>query len=197
MGAAGPPARRWSFPRRERGLRSQWWGSTRWSWSRRLSGAVAGSITLASLTGCLYGLAGGGLPNIKTVAIQPFDNQTPVPQLTTEVNDAIRQAFESRLGLRQAGEQTADALVRGRIVAYQADVPLAFVAGQGQAPVTRRQVQVTVDVEVLDQKEGKTIWQRQGLTVQGDYQPPAEADGRKQALDKLVTEIVEGAQSQW
>jgi len=35
------------------------------------------------------------------------------------------------------------------------------------------------------------------LTVQGDYQPPAEADGRKQALDKLVTEIVEGAQSQW
>lgn len=117
--------------------------------------------------------------------------------MTTEVNDAIRQAFESRLGLRQAGEQTADALVRGRIVSYQADVPLAFVAGQGQAPVTRRQVQVTVDVEVLDQKEGKTIWQRQGLTVQGDYQPPAEADGRKQALDKLVTEIVEGAQSQW
>ncbi len=145
----------------------------------------------------MYGFAGGGLPNIKTVAIQPFDNQTPVPQLTTEVNDAIRQAFESRLGLRQSGEQTADALVRGRIVAYQADVPLAFVAGQGQAPVTRRQVQVTVDVEVLDQKEGKTIWQRQGLTVQGDYQPPAEADGRKQALDKLVTEIVEGAQSQW
>jgi len=149
------------------------------------------------LSGCLYGFAGGGLPNIKTVAIQPFDNQTPEPQLTQEVNDAVRQAFEGRLGLRLAGEQTADALVRGRIVSYQADVPLAFVPGQGQAPVTRRQVQVTVDVEVLDQREGKTIWQRQGLTVQGDYAPPAEADGRKQALDKLVTEIVDGAQSQW
>src|SRR5215472_12664475 len=126
MGAAGPPARRWSFRGRERGLSLQWWGSTRRSWYRRLSGAVAGSVALANLTGCLYGFAGGGLPNIKTVAIQPFDNQTPVPQLTTEVNDAIRQAFESRLGLRQAGEQTADALVRGRKVAYQADVPLAF-----------------------------------------------------------------------
>jgi hypothetical protein len=172
-------------------------GSIRRSWFRRLSGALGVSVAAAGLTGCLYGFAGGGLPNIKTVAIQPFDNQTPMPQLTQEVNDAIRQAFESRLGLRQAGEQTADALVRGRIVQYQADVPLAFVPGQGQAPVTRRQVQVTVDVEVLDQREGKTIWQRQGLTVLGDYQPPAEADGRKQALDKLVAEIVEGAQSQW
>ena len=182
---------------RERGLSLRWLGSIRRSWFRRLSGALGVSTAAATLTGCLYGFAGGGLPNIKTVAIQPFDNQTPMPQLTQEVNDAIRQAFESRLGLRQAGEQTADALVRGRIVQYQADVPLAFVPGQGQAPVTRRQVQVTVDVEVLDQREGKTIWQRQGLTVLGDYQPPAEADGRKQALDKLVAEIVEGAQSQW
>lgn len=168
----------------------------RWSFPRR-SGALAASLASLALTGCLYGFAGGGLPNIKTVAIVPFDNQTPEPVLTQEVNDAVRQAFEGRLGLRLAGEQTADALVRGRIVRYESDIPLAFVPGQGQAPVTRRQVTITVDVEVLNQKEGKTIWQRQGLTVQGDYQPPAEPDGRKQALDKLVTEIVDGAQSQW
>jgi len=49
----------------------------------------------------------------------------------------------------------------------------------------------------VNQREGKTIWQRQGLTVMGDYQPPQEAEGRKIALDKLVTEIVDGAQSQW
>jgi hypothetical protein len=63
--------------------------------------------------------------------------------------------------------------------------------------VTRRQIQITVDVTITDQREGKTIWQRQGLTVMGDYQPPQEAEGRKIALDKLVTEIVDGAQSQW
>jgi hypothetical protein len=33
--------------------------------------------------------------------------------------------------------------------------------------------------------------------VDGEYNPPAETDGRKTALDKLVTLVVEGAQSQW
>jgi hypothetical protein len=137
------------------------------------------------------------LPNIKTVAIVPFDNLTPEPALTQEVQEAVRQAVESRLGLRLSGEATADALVRGKIVRYEPDIPLSFVPGQGQASVTRRRIQLTVDIEVVDQKAGKTVWQRQGLLVEGDYQPPAEADGRKQALDKLITQIVDGAQSQW
>lgn len=149
------------------------------------------------LAGCLYGFAGGGLPNIKTVAILPFDNDTPEPTLTQEVATAVREAIEGRLGLRSAGEAGADAIVRGRIARYDADLPLAVQTGFGQSNVTRRQIQITVDVLIVDQREGKTLWQRQGLTVTGEYQPPQEAAGRKIALDKLVTEIVDGAQSQW
>lgn len=149
------------------------------------------------LAGCLYGFAGGGLPNIRTVAILPFDNDTPEPALTQEVATAVRQAIEGRLGLRAAGEAGADAVVRGRITRYDADLPMAVQTGFGQSNVTRRQIQITVDVAIVDQREGKTLWQRQGLTVTGEYQPPQEADGRKIALDKLVTEIVDGAQSQW
>jgi hypothetical protein len=138
------------------------------------------------------------LPNIKTVAILPFDNETPEPALTTEVATAVHQAIEDRLGLRPAGEQSADAVVRGRISRYDADLPLTIQSATGQAPnVTRRQVQITVDIAIVDQRDGKTLWQHQSLTVTGDYQPPAETDGRKVALDKLVTEIVTGAQSQW
>jgi len=153
-------------------------------------------VALAAV-GCLYGFAGGGLPNIKTVAILPFDNETPEPALTTEVATAVHQAIEDRLGLRPSGEQSADAVVRGRISRYDADLPLAIQTGTGQANVTRRQVQITVDIAIVDQRDGKTLWQHQGLTVTGDYQPPSEAEGRKVALDKLVTEIVTGAQSQW
>lgn len=138
------------------------------------------------------------MPNIKTVAILPFDNETPEPALTTEVATAVHQAIEDRLGLRPAGEQSADAVVRGRISRYDADLPLTIQSATGQAPnVTRRQVQITVDIAIVDQRDGKTLWQHQSLTVTGDYQPPAETDGRKVALDKLVTEIVTGAQSQW
>ena len=113
------------------------------------------------------------------------------------MNDAVREAFAGRLGLREAGEHNADALVRGRVVRYEPDIPLAVTPGRGQVSVTQRKIQLTVDVELIDQRDGKTLWQRQGLTVEGEYQPPKEADGRKIALQKLVNDLVDGAQSQW
>lgn len=157
-------------------------------------------MLLLTATGCIYGFRGGGLPStIRTVAILPFDNRTGEPALSQEVSDAITQAVQGRLGLRPAAENNADAVVRGEIVRYDPDIPLSFEAAQGQAQlqVTRRRVQITVNVEIYDQHQGKTIWQRSGLAVDGEYQPPNEAGGRKLALDKLVVEIVDGAQSQW
>jgi hypothetical protein len=163
---------------------------------RQLFGAVLSSASGLWLAGCIYGFAGGTLPNVKTVAILPFENDTPEPSLTQEVSEAVRQAFEGRLGLRVAPEASADALVRGRIARYDPDVPIALLPGQGEVTVTKRKVQLAVDVEILNQREGTTVWKRQVL-VDGEYNPGREADGRKVALDKLVNEIVDGAQSQW
>ena len=147
----------------------------------------------------MYGFAGGGLPpSIKTVAVLPFDNQTPEPTLTQEISRAVREAVERRLGLRQSAEAQADAVVRGSITRYEPDLPVAYTGGDSsRVTVTRREVQITVSVEILDQKQGKTLWQRNGLVVRGDYESGQEADGRRKALDDLVVNIVEGAQSQW
>ncbi|MGH7497651.1 MAG: hypothetical protein ACREL3_02240 [Gemmatimonadales bacterium] len=133
------------------------------------------------------------------MAILPFDNQTSEPTLTQEVSVAVREAVESRLGLREASEQQADAVVKGVISRYDPDLPVQYTGDptQRQVTVTRRLVQITVSVEILDQKQGKSLWQRNGLIVEGDYPPGQEAAGRQTALDKLVTNIVEGAQSQW
>jgi uncharacterized protein YndB with AHSA1/START domain len=131
------------------------------------------------------------------VAVVPFDNRTGEPALTAEVSEAIRNAAEGRLGLRRAAEADADAVVRGEIVRYEPDQPLAFQSGQGVVNVTRRQVQIVVNLELTDQRQGKTIWRGSGIAVTGEYQPPAEADGRRVAIDKLVTSFIEGAQSQW
>ncbi len=157
-------------------------------------------LTLVTSTGCLYGFAGGGLPShVRTVAILPFDNQTAEPTLTQEVFDAIREAMEGRLGLRSAAETDADAIVRGTIVRYQPDIPLSFRAGQtaGAVSVTRRRIQLTINVEIFDQREGRALWERSGLTIDGEYDPPNESEGREVALEKLVSDIVDGAQSQW
>src|SRR5690606_27866828 len=98
--------------------------------SRLRSGLVRSSLSALLLAGCFYGFKGGGFPpEIKTVAILPFDNLTPEPTLTQEVADSVRAAVQGRLGLRQAGEATADAVVRGSISRYEPDVPVAFTGG--------------------------------------------------------------------
>ncbi|HTO72680.1 MAG TPA: LPS assembly lipoprotein LptE [Gemmatimonadales bacterium] len=165
----------------------------------RIPGVVA-SLSLLLLAGCLYKFSGGGFPpDIKTVAVLPFDNLTAEPALTQQVTQAVRDAVEGRLGLRPSGEQTADAVVRGSISRYDPDLPVAYSGNNqnNQVDVTRRQVQITVSVEIVAQKDGRTLWQRGGMLLDGDYQTGNEADGRKKAVDKLVTNIVDGAQSQW
>jgi hypothetical protein len=165
---------------------------------RPISGFLA-SVSLLSALGC-YGFSGGGLPaGIRTVAVLPFDNLTPEPTLTQQISAAVRDAVQNRLGLRQAGEAQADALVRGSITRYEPDLPVAYTGSStaNTVTVTRRLVQITVSVEILDQKSNRTLWQRSGLTIEGDYEQGNEADGRRKALDRLVVNIVEGAQSQW
>jgi hypothetical protein len=142
-------------------------------------------------------------PGIATVAVLPFDNLTAEPALTQQVNAAVREAVENRLGLRQAAETQSDAIVTGTITRYEPDLPVAFT-GQPQdgrtdqnVQVTRRLVQLTVNVEIRDQRQDRVLWQRQGLVVEGDYEPGREIEGRTRALERLTLNIVEGAQSQW
>ena len=61
----------------------------------------------------------------------------------------------------------------------------------------RRRLTVVVDVEIVNQLTGKVLWSKKGISAQGDYAENAEASGRKQAVDRIVNEIIEGAQSQW
>lgn len=157
-------------------------------------------LFLISTTSCVwrYGLHGGGLPDhIKNVAVLPFDNQTAATDLQRELAEGLRKAFSSRLGLREAPEDRASAIVRGAIVTYDIDVPVAFSANPAQATSARRRLQVRVDIEIYDQTRGVVLWSKKGLSVEGEYAENDEAAGRKQAVERIINEVVEGAQSQW
>ena len=158
------------------------------------------ALVLAVLAGtACYGFAGGGLPpEIETVAVLPFDNTTTDPTIAAEVNNAVRQALEQRLGLRQAGEQQADAVVTGRVSRYEPDLPVSFQGTpNNQVDVTQRLVQMVVDVSIMNRVTGRPIWEQRGIRVEGNYATGREREGRLLALEKLQTTIIEGAQSQW
>src|SRR4051812_21687060 len=134
----------------------------------RPSGSVSRFLAIVALlltAGC-YGFAGGGLPaNIRTVAVLPFDNQTPSPELQREVLTSLRSGLQRRLGLRDAPEARADALVRGTLLRYDLDIPIAYSADPNQATTARRMLQLTLDIEIVDQRTGKALWQRKAMVV--------------------------------
>lgn len=155
---------------------------------------------LLLLAACIphYGFAGGGLPsNIHTLAVLPFDNETPSPDLQRELYEAMRKELQSRLGVRDAAEDKADAVVRGVIRTYDVDVPVGFNATQTQSVTSRRRLQLTVDVQIVDQTTGKTLFERNGLRAEGEYAERDEAGGRRDAIKRIVNDLIEGAQSQW
>ena len=157
------------------------------------------SLVLFVWTACIpYGFTGGGLPShIRTVAIIPFENQTATPELPRELNDALRTKLHDRLGLRDATEVKANAIVRGTIQRYETDIPVGFSANNKQATTAARMLQLVIDIEMVDQITGKTLWQRKGLLAEGQYEERGEPLGRRQAIDRVVNSLIEGAQSQW
>jgi hypothetical protein len=170
--------------------------------SIRRSGACSLLVLLlAGLGACIprYGFAGGGLPsNIRTMAIQPFDNETATPDLQRELFEAMRRELQSRLGVRDAPQERSDALVRGVVRAYDVDIPVGFSSTSTQQAVTsRRKLQITLDVQIIDQTSGKTLWEKKALRAEGEYAESDEVTGRREAIKRIVNDIVEGAQSQW
>lgn len=166
---------------------------------RMIQRSGARSLLALLLTGCLYTMSsGGGFPShVKSVAVIPFENETPSSELTQELHQELRKGMTSRLGLRDAPESRASAIVRGKIVRYEIDVPVGFSADPSRATSARRKLQLVVDVEIIDQTTGKALFERTGVSAEGEYAEREEAAGRKQAIQRLVSDIIEGAQSQW
>jgi hypothetical protein len=155
-------------------------------------------LLLASACLTRYGFAGGGLPDhIRTLAIVPFENETSSPELQRELYDFMRREFRPRLGVRDAAEDKADALVRGVIRTYDVDVPIGISANQQQTVTSRRRLQIVLDVQIIDQTNNKTIFERKSLRAEGEYSERDEPGGRREAIRRIVNDMIEGAQSQW
>jgi hypothetical protein len=149
--------------------------------------------------GCMpYGFTGGGLPpEVRTFAVANFENQTGTSQLPKEITDALRARIRDRLGLRDATEAKANALVRGTVQRYEVDIPVGYSANNKQQTTATRSLELRLDIEMIDQVTGKTLWQQKGAVVQEQYQEGGEPAARRRAIDQIVNKLIEGAQSQW
>lgn len=166
---------------------------------------VAAAVVLAP-AGCNYSFrAGAGFPeHVRTIAVLPFENETNRFELTQEVHEALLRRVPRALGLNPAGENEADAVLSGRILRYELTAPLyrqtgGSGAGRQGVQVLQREVVLVVEVEVLDREEYLVLWEAGQLRVRGQFLEASEteATGRSEAIELLVQEIVDGAQSNW
>jgi hypothetical protein len=170
--------------------------------ARRARSPGAALLALSLLAGCMYSFTGGGLPShVNRVYIQPFDNETPYQNLTSDLLREMQDRLPGSLGVRLSSEQTADAIVRGKLRSAEEQTtnfdPQPDATGRIQRLEAR--VQISFDAEIFDVRNDQVLWRGNGLTAIGNFEPGREDvdDGRKKALELVVQKIVEGAQSQW
>ena len=172
------------------------------SGARRARAASAVLAAALLLTGCLYKFTGGGLPaNIRTVYIDLWDNTTPYDILRSDVQRQLQTELPRNLGVRLAPQQTADAIIRGKLSGYdEAVTNIDPNTPGGRITSNQTQVRITFDAEIYDVKNDRVIWQGSSISALGDFsrQKGETVDvGRRKALEQVVQKVIEGAQSQW
>jgi hypothetical protein len=177
-------------------------GPSRSSAPRRWLGQLAAALAIASLAGCNYSFRAGSFPpeHVQSVAVLPFENETARFELTQEVHQVMLRDLTRALGVQNAAEENADAVVRGTIRRYELTAPLYRPgADETRAEVLQREVALSVEVEIVDLVENVILWESRNLTARGQYLEDSESEevGRVEAIDLLVQQIIDGAQSNW
>lgn len=158
-------------------------------------------LPLLLVSGCLYGLrGGGGFPDdVETVYIAPVENATSTFQIDAELARLLQEQLPRSLGVQLAGEEVADAVVTARITGYT-DVAQNYSTGQpGTVQVNQQTVQITAAVQIIDVKRNEILWDSQSLAGRGEYSPEQQSNvfAQNVAIESLIDQIIDGAQSQW
>ena len=166
--------------------------------SRYLAERLLPPAAVALLAACYSFSGGGGFPSdIRTIYIAPFENQTPQFDLEQQVFRELTETLPRALGVRPAGEENADALVRGRIIRYDNRVQSNPIANPDQPLVNV--VEIVIAVELVDVARNLILWESTSLSGQGTYRAESQDEnvGRQVALEQLSQKILDGAQQQW
>jgi len=166
----------------------------------RAARALLGVLALLALQGCTYSFRSGSFPDhISSVAILPFENDTNRFDLTQELHEQMLRELPRSLGIVNAGEEAADAVVRGRITSYALSTPLFRPGQRDQIDVLQRRVALRIEIEIVDLVENVILFESSSLSTQGEFleESEDEAVGRALAIELMVQRIIDGAQSNW
>lgn len=134
-----------------------------------------------------YSFSGSGNPNIKTVAVPVFNDQTAEFGIKEQLTNTIIELFTRDNNLKIADRRTADSIVNGTLLRV---VEQAGVYTKSEQ-VQEIRVTLTVHIKYEEVKKRKVIWE-EDLTQFGTYTPGDASSGdRQSAISQAVAKIAE------
>ncbi len=119
-------------------------------------------LLLVASASCGYHLSGTGLlvpEGTKTIAVPGFINNTNEPYVDVEVTKAVVDEFIADGRLRVADVESADLVLRGKVVKYEVTA-LSYTAS---SYVQQYRVRLVVDASLEDLRSKKTLWKEAGI----------------------------------
>jgi len=152
------------------------------------------------LSGC-YSFSARTSTHIRSVGVPFFENKTDRFGLEGRVTEAVARGFLEDGDLRVVDEREADSALRGVLTGYEHK---AAVFNQLEQVTTMR-VTITADISYRDQTKGAVIWEQKGLSAWGQYSLVAseaqaaqtEEDGEREAIQRLVQEVLARSIETW
>jgi hypothetical protein len=152
-------------------------------------------VLLAAIaTGCGYHLAGRGdlIPKtVRTIAVQPFGNNTPRYKLARLLPSDISRELISRTHYRLSDDANqADAVLTGTLMNFSA-YPIIYDSVTNRA--TTVQAIVVVQVRLVNRADGKVIFEKNGAEFRERYEisidPAAYFDESGTAMERLSKDV--------
>lgn len=161
---------------------------------KRVRGHFYSSIILFLLvgTGCGYRLGGEGFgpsPEIRSIAIPTFINETYEAGIETIVTNALLRELIKDRRVKVVGEDEADAIMEGTVTSFS----ISSVAYDPTGVVLEYRTWVSLDVLLRRGKKGAVLWSKRGLTESDVYRVSSdvlltEAE-KERAIQKIATEL--------
>jgi hypothetical protein len=160
----------------------------------RLSLLVTLAVTVLVLSCGVYTFNPKGKSDIKTIAVEPFDNKTNEFGLADRLTEIVIDALIADGSMKVVSAANADALLIGTLTRYER---VASVYDASDV-VTEYKVIMSFEVALQNAKDQTDIWKQQ-FTQEGPYDAAnqTEEDGQKLAGKRLVEAILNKTTKSW
>ena len=161
----------------------------------RFVGATGLTCLVMLLSTCgVYTFNPRGKSSITTIAVEPFENQTPQYGLADQMTETVIDAFIAEGSMKVVTVDVAEAVLAGTLTRYERLVQEFDESDQ----VAQYKVQIEFDVALRNPADQSEIWTIQ-LTLDGIYDADVETeeDGQRLVGEQLVEAVLNKTTKSW